>query len=465
MIRRATLIALAASAGPALAAGNTLFDDVAPLTGTNTPLPVGSPLEATHALLLPGGLSQQSLVSRSGLGDLADPAVGRFWDMIDTNRSGPDAGRYLFMPFEPSNSNVCGSGSHCASGALRVDLQTGTAATIVPVGTQNWQRGDASRWAPWGGWISGEENFDPAAAGSVATGRLFEVTNPVSATATNLTDGTGLLVQRNNVIPRVSHEGLAFDSLNNFYFVDENGSGSIYKFASANPNASSGDDFFAAGTTYAMKVGAGTADSAAGNYTWEVLDPFDADGRRAADNVGATGYSRPEDLEIRTLANGDEALVFAATGTHDVWTVNLTQSTVNQFVTRDTVDIATGTAVGNLLTSPDNLAIDADGNIYIIEDQGAGDADIWLARDTDGDGIAEYIQRWAAMQVSGAEPTGLFFDPFNPNVAYLNIQHPASGDDRLIMITAAVPEPETYAMFLAGLGLVGSVVRRRRSRG
>lgn len=28
-------------------------------------------------------------------------------------------------------------------------------------------------------------------------------------------------------------------------------------------------------------------------------------------------------------------------------------------------------------------------------------------------------------------------------------------------MTAAVPEPETYAMFLAGLGLVGTVIRRR----
>lgn len=30
-----------------------------------------------------------------------------------------------------------------------------------------------------------------------------------------------------------------------------------------------------------------------------------------------------------------------------------------------------------------------------------------------------------------------------------------------VNITAAVPEPETYAMFLAGLGIVGTVIRRR----
>lgn len=455
MLKPLSVAVLATLASPAFALGNTLFDDVAPLTGANTPIPVGSPLEATNALLLPAGLSQQSLLSRSDINpDLSLLSTGRAWDMIDSNRSGPDAGRYLFFPFEPSNQ----AGPNTASGAMRYDTLTGTGTTIVAVGTQNWQRGDASRWAPWGGWITGEENFNPGAAASAPTGRLFEVTDPVTSGA-----GSAHLEQRNNLIPRVSHEGLAFDNLNNLYFVDENGSGSIYKFESANPNATNGDDFFAAGTTYAMKVGAGGNQSASGSYTWEVLDPFDADGRRAADNVGATGYSRPEDLELMTLASGEQALVFAATGTHDVWTLNLAQNTVNQFVTRDTIDIATGAAVGNLLSSPDNLAIDADGNIYIIEDQGAGSADIWLAKDLNGDGIAEYIQRWAAMQVTGAEPTGLFFDPFNPNVAYVNIQHPGSDNDRLVMITAAVPEPETYAMMLAGLGMIGSMARRRMS--
>jgi hypothetical protein len=44
----------------------------------------------------------------------------------------------------------------------------------------------------------------------------------------------------------------------------------------------------------------------------------------------------------------------------------------------------------------------------------------------------------------------------------VNVQHPSSGVDRTLMITAAVPEAETYAMMLAGLGLVGFMARRRR---
>ncbi|MCB1899100.1 hypothetical protein [Cognatazoarcus halotolerans] len=56
MLKPITLAVLAALSVPsAMAAGNTLFDDVAPLTGANTPIPVGSPLEATNPLLLPDG--------------------------------------------------------------------------------------------------------------------------------------------------------------------------------------------------------------------------------------------------------------------------------------------------------------------------------------------------------------------------------------------------------------------------
>ena len=32
------------------------------------------------------------------------------------------------------------------------------------------------------------------------------------------------------------------------------------------------------------------------------------------------------------------------------------------------------------------------------------------------------------------------------------------------LIAGAVPEPETYAMLLAGLGLMGTIVHRRKSR-
>ena len=93
-----------------------------------------------------------------------------------------------------------------------------------------------------------------------------------------------------------------------------------------------------------------------------------------------------------------------------------------------------------------------------------GSADIWFAADADNDGVAESLGRWATMSTRGAEPTGLYFDKFNPGLAYVNVQHPDSGVDRLIAIQA-VPEPETYALMGAGLGLVAFMARRRRQQG
>ena len=451
----AAAVALAVLSQGSLAAGNTYFDDVGPNLQPNVPIPVGSPLESTNALVLPAAnWTQTSIANRNAQLALGQTNSG-VWDMIDSNRTGPDANRYLFMPFEPSNF---GGVPNTASGAQRHDTWTGETLTIVDVGTDNFQRGDASRWTPWGGWLTGEENWNPGGATSEPSGRLYEITNPVTTTGPGDTN----FIQRNNVLPRVSHEGLAFDSENSLYFVDENSSGSIYKYVSANPNADNGDTYFAAGTTYAMKVGAGANDSASGLFTWEVLDVFNTDGRAAADDVFATAYSRPEDLEIRNLGNGTEQLFFAATGTDDVYTLDLNTQEVFQFATQDTIDIATGVAVGSAFNNVDNLAIDADGNIYIVEDQGTPNADIWRAIDEDKDGVAEGLSRWVAMQVTGAEPTGLFFSLADPNVAYLNIQHPASGNDQLYQITAAAPVPVPGAVWLLGSALCMLITRRGR---
>jgi secreted PhoX family phosphatase len=96
--------------------------------------------------------------------------------------------------------------------------------------------------------------------------------------------------------------------------------------------------------------------------------------------------------------------------------------------------------VGSALGNVDNLAIDHDGNIYIIEDfAGGGGDDIWFAKDLNNDGdlndAGEGLARWASNGTVGSEFTGLYFDPFNKGRAWVNIQHPNSGNDRTIEIT------------------------------
>jgi secreted PhoX family phosphatase len=87
------------------------------------------------------------------------------------------------------------------------------------------------------------------------------------------------------------------------------------------------------------------------------------------------------------------------------------------------------------LQSPDNLASDNSGNLYIVEDNSP--SDIWLAgKDGNHDGVADSVALFATLTTTGAEGTGIYFPPGMPNVMLVNVQHAANGNDMTIMITA-----------------------------
>jgi secreted PhoX family phosphatase len=448
----ATVLALIALALPVLAV-STKFSTFTPLTSS-----AGAAADPTKPITLSNpNFSQRSIADRTNQNLLVPGSNSGDWDMIATNETGPNAGRFLFMPFETDTAGV-----------QRVDLNdphydTRT-VTIVPPGTLGFVSGDASRWTPWGGYLTAEESWEDD--GSSTKGRLFEVTNPVTAGPNG-----GDFVWR-MIIPRVSHEGLAFDRDNNLYFVDERFHGAVYKYVSANPDAADGATFFAEGQTFALKVGAGGQTENPGDApitgaaTWVpitnagggplagvsvVLSDGTIDGRQSADDddVNSSEYNRPEDVELKTLSNGRQLLYFATTdsdsntnsgdGRGRVYTINLSTNVVSLFASAASTDLATGAAVAGGFRNPDNIAIDAEGNIYIIEDRpGAGDDDIWFARDINQDGditdLGEGLGRWASNGTPGSEFTGLYFDIKNPNRAYVNIQHPTDGNDRLIEI-------------------------------
>lgn len=469
MLKKISIAVALAFSSQAYAVDNTFFDDFTPLASSAGPISVGGAGEATPITLSNPYFSQVSLADRTNQNSLVPGSNSGAWDMIDADATG----RYLFMPFETATGGV-----------QRVDLQDTNyntrTVTIVAPGTQGFVAGDASRTTPWGSYLTAEESWGTGST----KGRLFELTNPTTATATTSTTNPNF-IQR-TVIPRVSHEGLAFDAMKNLYFIDELNGGSIYKYVSNNANATNGNDFFASGQTFAAKVNGGNNANAVGGIVWEaitdvnggalagvstVLSDGTIDGRVTANTVGGTDYQRPEDIELQIAANGDELLYIATTTTNEIYTFNLTTNTTSVFANQNTIDLATGLAVGASLLSPDNLAIDANGNIYIVEDRNGGvDNDIWFAKDLNKDGdlldAGEGLARWASNGTQGSEFTGLYFSETDPNVAYVNIQHPTSGNDRLIQITATapVPEPETYAMLLAGLGLMGATARRRNRK-
>jgi len=418
--------------GTIAVADGTRFSDFTPLPASAGPaLSEAFPLTLGNAMF-----QQQSIADRVFQLASGKPNSGA-WDMNTVNETGPHKGRYLFNVFESG-----------ASGVQRYDLLTGVTDTIwhvLPGDTA--QRFDPTTWTPWGTVITGEENWGCSGPG-YECGRIFELRNPI--------DAPGIYT------PRVSHEGLQFDRWNNLYYVDELNGGCVYKYTTA---ASWGQiksgkaGYFDAGQAFALRVGDGNTPNATGAFTWVPLTTAtgtplpgtvtvtDSHGQTSLDgrntgNVAAfkcTDYQRPEDAQIQALANGDYLYVTTTT-TNAVYRLDLQNNVMSLFANQGTTDMATGLPVGSGLLSPDNLALDLDGNIYIIEDRNGGvDDDIWFARDLNKDGdltdAGEGLGRWASNGTLGSELTGLYFDPTNKRRAWVNIQHPSSGNDRTIEIT------------------------------
>ncbi len=430
-------------------ADGTRFSDFTPLSASATP----AADEAAPITLSNPAFRQRSIADRATQLAADKPNSGN-WDMNTVNETGRYKGRYLFTVFETGQSGV-----------QRHDLWTGHTETIwhSPVPEQH-VAFDPSYWTPWGTFITAEEAWDATVV--LPYGRLFELKNPLTAPAIvnpltpSSNDGADFVHQ--NVVPRTSHEGIQFDKAGNMYFIDELNGGCIYKYTPAAPfeKVLAGKaDYFAAGQTSVLRVGDGNTPNATGNYSWVpfttasgaalagakvVTDPngiTSVDARNSADlpQFKGTDYQRPEDLQIQTV-RGRQYLYVTTTTTNQVYRLDLHNSTIDVFADRSTVDLATGAPVGAALASPDNLAIDRDGNIYIVEDRGGGvDDDIWFARDLNQDGdlldAGEGIGRWASNGTLGSEFTGLYFDPRNKRRAWVNIQHPASGNDRTIEIT------------------------------
>lgn len=395
----------------------------------------------------PAGISQVNLTSMSEIEADINQSVVRatgldsgasMWDMVAYDPTG----QYIFIPHE----------TQIGAGVSRYDIANDFNEVLFSGDEQgangNWTNDygafDPARFTPAGTVIAGEEWS--------GEGRVIEITNPM-ASANNIS------IRELDAFANVSHEGIMFSKKDPsvVYYVDENNSGSIYKLVFNDPTdySAGGQNFVLVVNDFVANGGAPTSNwngssvARTGAATWVAISdasgnpitPTDAfapgqgNGRAAADEVNGTPYGRPEDAEIGTLANGNEVLYFAATSERTIYSVEITGAStamVRVFADESNTPKNLGfLPTTGVINSPDNLAQDALGNIYIIEDApNSSDVggDIWFVRDVDNDGVAESVDHFLSIQVDGAEATGMIFNPAKPTEFVVAVQHPDSTD-------------------------------------
>ena len=440
----------------------------------------------------PAGIKQKNLTSMQEIENDAYQTTQRvvdgnrasMWDMLAFDPSG----RYVFIPHETgvgagvSRYDIKNDEAYLL---FRGD-STGDRSNLGGGFIENTDFGafDPARFTPNNTlWLAEEWS---------GHGRVVEIKDPW-ATPANEDMATAGIGMKEGVdyevlnIPRVSHEGINFSREypnKVIYFIDEDRSGSIYKHVFKNW----GD--YSKGQTFVLvtKGFKGSAEdewngcvsgrepcdgpnvdpdvqaSRFGKAKWVpitnkngkpldgIIDPNapvpadcvdnpDEDrcqptqrpGRTAANQVNGTPFGRPEDMSIGYSKDGNEMLYITTTSEDAVISVEnigpkkaIVRQFVKEGVTPKNVGYQPTTGV---LNSPDNLAIDALGNIYVIEDAPNNSdvgGDIWFARDKDQDGVAESLDHFLSIQVDGAEATGMIFNPRRPTQFVVAVQHPDS---------------------------------------
>lgn len=352
----------------------------------------------------------------------------------------------------PTHLMVCIEGSRATDGInasiQRVELETGTVETIL----YGMSRCDGIRTTDWGTVLATEESDD---------GRAYEIINPLTTTGHwvesrdlgIVRDGLGSSTTSSHIVqrpdlPTMSWEGLTVqpsgvviggDELRPGSGTNDTDGGAIFKFVPEVPRTDDNtisdlaDSPLAAGTAYAMQVscrddrqqyGQGCE---VGNAAWIQIDPLNA--RADANDQGATGYYRPEDLHSDPTYSG-EGVRFCWTNTGNEGAKHYSEVicgvdaeplvaeddnrtvVVNRFVEGDT-----------RFNSADNLEIQPKtGNVYVVEDHQYGEIWACLPDGDDSDIKTDGCLSMISVIDPQAEPTGFIFDA-SGETAYVNIQH------------------------------------------
>lgn len=382
----------------AAAAANNKFEDFLPISGSATCVAPPSTIEgfaSYQPFVLPAGFAQSIVAT-----ELADfrPVAGSgadLPDMIALNETGPHAGRYLYRTHEVGSN-----------GAVTVtDLQTGV--TSLADQQSHYEALDGIVWTPWNTVLFAEERI-------VASRRDPRVPDAVGGLMYEYDPATGVSTPRPAFGAR-SHEGLRFDAQGNLYGISEstqgvNGSGGIYKFVPDHR----GD--LSSGQLYALKV---LDASRTGAAVWVPLDraASEINSDETAIAAGATGWGRPEDVEIAYAGatRGGDVMFVTTTSEDLVLRIELDGDAayVSNYV-QEGVNVSG-------LNNPDNLALDQQGNLYIVEDNGPGDI-FFVPAGRGTERIASGVVLFASLSDCSGEPTGLFFDR-SGKTAWVHVQH------------------------------------------
>jgi uncharacterized protein len=319
-------------------------------------------------------------------------------EMNTQNETGPQAGRYLYSPYEVGKNGA----------VVVTDLRTGESKVIAQ--RSDWGSLDGIRWTPWGTLLVAEES---------AGGRVYELSlDPKDRTSVTAIEERGQL-------GTLRHEGVDIAPDGSVYVIHELNGGSVYKFVPEKR----GD--LSKGQLYALKL-TGLPDQAqlwnqetysekVGAFEWAALDmeQVTVDADIAANNVSATEFGRPEDVEII-----GQTLYVANTSEDRVIAVDLSKQTVSSYVQAGVnVPVEDQAAHVTGLNNPDNLAEGPDGALWVVEDNNF--SDIYRADgDKDHDGQADSVQLFASLVDPAAETTGIYFGK-NPKEMFVNIQHPS----------------------------------------
>ncbi|TFC99505.1 DUF839 domain-containing protein [Cryobacterium sinapicolor] len=349
----------------------------------------------TQPYVVPEGFTQ-TLVHDETVLDVY-PGVDDLHDMNTQNETGVQAGRYLYNTYEVGSN-----------GAVSVtDLKTGAVSVIAQ--RPDWNRLDGIRWTPWGSLLVTEET---------AGGKVFELflakNDPTSVER----------IEERTELGALRHEGIDVASDGSVIVIDELNGGSIFKFV---PTVR-GD--LSAGRLHALRI-TGLTDAAqkwnpatfaekVGAFEWVALDQAQVrvDADVAANNVSATEFGRPEDVEII-----GQTLYVANTSEERVVAIDLSKLTVSSFVEAGVnVPIEDKAAGVSGFNNPDNLAEGPDGALWITEDNSF--SDIFRAgKDRDHDGASDNVELFASLTDEGAETTGIYFGK-NPKELFASVQHP-----------------------------------------